>query len=377
MSALPNASVAIVNWNGRAHLKQCLPSVFALDYPTDALECVVVDNGSTDGSREWLASTWPQVRVVANPENRGFAAGANGAATVATGEVVAFLNNDCRVAPTWLRSLVDALASEQVVAAGSRILDWDGRRIDFDGAAMNFHGHGSNRGFGRPVADAQRREPEPSLFACGGAMAVDRTAFLAAGGFDDEYFAYFEDVDFGWRLWVRGERVVHVPAAVAYHRHRGSGMDAARWRYLLERNALATVFKNYDDASLPLVLPAARTLLDARAELATGAAGDAHRDALRAFDAELPAWREARARVQAGRRRSDAEIVPLFREPFRPSAFGRAYWETQCRLVRTHDLARVFGAATVDAVEGLGPFVGELQDRIVELTTRLAERGEH
>lgn len=377
MSRLPNASVAIVNWNGRVHLEQCLPSVFALDYPAGALECVVVDNGSTDGSREWLAANWPQVRLVANPENRGFAAGANGAATAATGEVVAFLNNDCRVAPTWLRSLVDALASEQVVAAGSRMLDWDGGRIDFDGAAMNFHGHGSNRGFGRPTADAHQRDPEPSLFACGGAMAVDRTAFLAAGGFDDEYFAYFEDVDLGWRLWVRGERVVHVPAAVAYHRHRGSGMEAARWRYLLERNALATVFKNYDDTSLALVLPAARALLEARAELADGATRDAHRDALRTFDAELPGWREARARVQAGRRRPDAEIVPLFREPFRPSAFGRAYWETQCRLVRAYDLARVFGAATVDAVEGLRPFVGDLQDRIVELTTRLAERGEH
>lgn len=377
MRDLPRASVAIVNWNGRAHLEQCLPSVFALDYPADALECVVVDNGSTDGSREWLEAAWPRVRVVANPENRGFAAGANGAATAATGEIVAFLNNDCRVAPMWLRALVEALASEHVVAAGSRILDWDGTRIDFDGAAMNFHGHGNNRGFGRPASAADVRDPEPALFACGGAMAVDRTAFLAAGGFDPEYFAYFEDVDLGWRLWVRGEGVVHVPAAVAYHRHRGSGMDPARWRYLIERNALATLFKNYDDASLALVLPAARALVEARAELAEGAARDAHRDALRAFDAELPAWREARARVQAGRRRPDADVVPLFREPFRPSAFGREYWETQCRLVRAHDLGRVFGAAAVEAVEGLGPFVAELEDRIVELTTRLAERGEH
>jgi hypothetical protein len=139
------------------------------------------------------------------------------------------------------------------------------------------------------------------------------------------------------------------------------------------------------------VLPAARALLDARAERAAGAERDAHRAAARDFDAALPAWQAARAEVQRGRRRPDGEILPLFREPFRPSAFGRAYWETQCRIVREHGLARVFGAATVAAVDGLAPFVGELEDRIEELATRLdaltnrveqlatrlAERGEH
>ena len=71
MSDLSPATVAIVNWNGRQHLEACLPSVYALDYPADALECVVVDNGSTDGSLEWLRASWPQVRVVAHPDNRG------------------------------------------------------------------------------------------------------------------------------------------------------------------------------------------------------------------------------------------------------------------------------------------------------------------
>jgi hypothetical protein len=80
--------------------------------------------------------------------------------------------------------------------------------------------------------------------------------------------------------------------------------------------------------------------------------------------------------VQTRRRRPDREIVPLFREPFRPSAFGREYWETQRRVVREHGLARVFGAAVVEAADGLGEFVGELQGRIEELATRLAERGE-
>ena len=377
MSGPTPVTVAIVNWNGRHLLEECLPSVFALEYPSDALECVVVDNGSSDGSVDWLRSCWPQVRVVAHPDNRGFAAAANDGAEAASGRVVAFLNNDCRVAPTWLRRLVDVLDGANAAAVGSRMVDWSGARIDFDGAAMNFHGHGSNRGFGRCYVATESRAPEPALFACGGAMAVDRARFLAAGGFDAEYFAYFEDVDLGWRLWVEGERVLYVPEAVAFHRHHGSGMDPTRWRFLLERNALASLFKNYDDANLDVVLPAARALLAARAGgAATAAEAEAYTAAEHAFDERLPALRAVRARIQSRRRRPDHEILPLFREPFRPSAFGRAYWATQRRIVDEHGLARVFGAAAVAGAEGLADFVDELQGRIEELTARLAGSGQ-
>lgn len=370
------ATVAIVNWNGRGHLETCLPSVFALDHPADALECVVVDNGSTDGSVEWLAREWPRVRVVAHPDNRGFAAAANDAAAAATGHVVAFLNNDCRVERSWLARLLDALAATGAAAAGSCMLDWDGARVDFGGAAMNFHGHGSHRGWNRAYVPEPGREPEPALFGCGGALAVDRQRFLAAGGFDADYFAYFEDVDLGWRLWVLGERVVYVPTAVAYHRHRGSGMDPVRWRFLLERNALASLVKNYDDANLAVVLPAARALLAARAGLASGPEAAAFGDAERAFDERRPALDAARAAIQARRRTPDHEILPLFREPFRPSAFGRAYWAEQRRVLRAHGLDRVFGAAEVAGAEGLADFVDELEGRIEELTARLSDRRE-
>ncbi len=376
MSGLPSATVAIVNWNGRHLLAECLPSVFALDYPRADLACLVVDNGSTDGSLEWLRREWPAVRVIAHPDNRGFAAAANDAAAAATSGVVAFLNNDCRVDAAWLRHLASVLDATDATAAGSCMLDWEGTRIDFGGAAMNFHGHGSNRGFGRPYVAGAPGDPEPALFGCGGALAVDRARFLAAGGFDAEYFAYFEDVDLGWRLWVLGERVLYVPAALAYHRHRGSGMDPARWRFLIERNALATLFKNYDQPSLDVVLPAARALLRARGVMASGADAEAHRAAERAFDDGLATWQSARTEIQARRRRPDHEILPLFREPFRPSAFGRAYWETQRRAIGAHGLARIFGAAVVAGADGLGDFIDELEGRIEELTARLSERGE-
>ncbi len=366
MSGRPRATVALVNWNGRHLLQACLPSLAALDYPRDDLEIVIVDNGSRDGSVAWLGDEWPAVRVVAHPDNRGFAAAANDAARVATGRVVAFLNNDCRVLPSWLAHLVEALAAEDAAAVGSRMLDWEGTSLDFDGASMNFHGHGRNRGFGRPYVAGPPRRPEPALFACGGAMAVDRERFLDCGGFDPDYFAYFEDVDLGWRLWVAGERVLYVPDAVAFHRHRGSAIAPERWRMLLERNALASLFKNYDDQNLAVVLPAARALLEARAT-AAGAGAAPYREAARAFDAARPALERARAVVQSRRRRPDREILPLFGEPFRPSCLGRAYWETQRRVLREHDLARVFGAAVVEAADGLGDFIGELQARLEDL----------
>jgi GT2 family glycosyltransferase len=366
VSGLPRASVAIVNWNGRHLLAECLPSLAALDYPRDDLEIVVVDNGSHDDSLPWLRAEWPAVRVVSHADNRGFAAAANDAASAATGSVVAFLNNDCRVAPDWLRRLVEGLGAEGAAAAGSCLLDWEGQRVDFDGASMNFHAHGRHRNWGRPYV-AGARAPEPALFACGGAMAVDRARFLASAGFDADYFAYFEDVDLGWRLWVLGERVVYVPDAIAFHRHRGSGMDAARWRTLIERNALASLFKNYDDANLAVVLPAARALLAARAA-GDGALGpEPYHAAERAFENALPKLRAARAVVQRGRRRPDHGILALFGEPLRPSSGGREYWETQRRIVREHDLARVFGTGVVDGADGLGDFIAELQGRLDEL----------
>ncbi len=183
-------------------------------------------------------------------------------------------------------------------------------------------------------------------------------------------------MDLGWRLWVLGERVLYVPAALAYHRHRGSAMDPARWRFLLERNALASLVKNYDDANLDVVLPAARALLAARARAARGAEARAYADAATAFDARLPALHAARTAIQARRRRPDHEIVPLFREPFRPSAFGRDYWALQRRLLHEHDLARVFGGPAIEAADGLGDFVDELEGRIEELEARLSERPE-
>ena len=98
------------------------------------------------------------------------------------------------------------------------MLDWTGERVDFAGGLLNFYGHAFQHLYGAPASAAADLHVRPTLFACGGAMAVRRDVFLAAGGFDETYFAFFEDVDLGWRLWLHGHAVALAPRAIAYHR---------------------------------------------------------------------------------------------------------------------------------------------------------------
>ncbi len=373
----PVVSLVVVNWNGRHLLEECLPALDALAYPRDRRELLVVDNASTDGSIEWLRRRWPEARLLPSTENVGFALACNRAAAEAAGEIVAFINNDLWVEPDWLTRMVAALDATGAAAAGGTILDWDGGHYDFAGASMNFYGHGASRRHGHAVTtaaldEARRAAPVPALFASGGAMIADRRRFLAAGGFDPDYFAYFEDVDLGWRLWVRGEQVVYVPGALARHRQHGSGMaEDARLR-LLERNALASVAKNYEDAHVHIVLAAALLLVDARARAAGACREAIYRDTVTGFVDALPALWAKREAVQACRRRPDREIVPLFGEPLRPSLFGQGYWREQQRVVRAFGIADMLGIGG-GAGAAMDDFIADLQARIEELERALED----
>jgi GT2 family glycosyltransferase len=268
----PLVSLITVNLNGRAHLDHFLQSVLAQDYSHDSLEVIVVDNGSADGSVDFLRAEHPEVRVLANDENVGFARANNQAAETARGHYLALLNNDMRLEPSWVRRMVACLeeAPSDVVCAGSLILNWDGSLIDFGGATLAFNGIGFQKHAQTPLDTGRLARPEAMLFACGGALMVERDVYLETGGFDEDYFAYLEDVDFGWRLWVLGFRVFFCPEAVVYHRHNAtsSQFDSYRKAVLIERNALYSVIKNYNDASLSAVL--APSLLLAFKRMAVG-----------------------------------------------------------------------------------------------------------
>jgi GT2 family glycosyltransferase len=271
---LRKVTVAILSWNGRQHLEACLTALAAQADPGVDWEILVLDNGSTDGTAAWLRERWRRdrrVRLVESPVNLGFCAGNNRLVAEAGGDAIALLNNDTRPEPAWLGSLVETLASSppDVAAVSGKIVDWNGERLDFGRGLMTFDGHAFQLDFRRPLKVARvPRAGEELAFACGGNLLVRRASFLAAGGFDESYFAYLEDVDLGWRLWSGGERIVSAPGAVVHHRSSATSdlLGLYNRGFLFERNAYLTAYKNYEDGLWEKILPAVMLTLISRTQ---------------------------------------------------------------------------------------------------------------
>lgn len=271
----PTISIITVNLNGRDHLEALMASIASLRYPADRLEVIVVDNASTDESVAFLQREHPSVKLIRNSANEGFARPNNQAAAVATGTYLALLNNDMRMAPDWLKRMVEFIEASppDVACVGSRILNWDGTTVDFIRGTMAYNGMGFQPGYQARVGTPEAEDyPDELLFACGGAMLVRKDVYLEAGGFDEDYFAYYEDVDLGWRLWVLGYRVRFCPEAVVYHRHNGTSgrFDWRKKVVLFERNAMFSVVKNYDEATLNRIWPAVLLLAFKRMAVRSG-----------------------------------------------------------------------------------------------------------
>lgn len=242
---MTHASIIVVVHAGMAHLEDSIASLEA-DAVGSRAEVVLVDNASPDECGETAANRWPWLKVVRSESNLGFAGGVNLGAAAATGEVLILLNDDAAAEPGFVEAHLQGLAENPTAAAtAGRLLSWDGARHDFLRGGVTFDAHAFQIGQGWPVAEiASPRPGEPLPFACGGNMAIRRSDWDSLGGFDPDLFAYFEDIELGWRLWAIGREVVAAPDAVA--RHRGgatsSGLGDFRRGVLFERNALRTFF---------------------------------------------------------------------------------------------------------------------------------------
>jgi glycosyltransferase involved in cell wall biosynthesis len=146
-------------------------------------------------------------------------------------------------------------SNRETVCSGSKVLSIDGKNLDFVGGMINFEGKGFQIDYGVAKEKDIHSDYRYLPFVNGGAMLVDRKVFLEIGGFDEDFFAYYEDVDFGWRLWVLGYKVIFAPQSIVYHVHHGTSriFSEDKLRFLKERNALYAVFKNYDDENLAKV----------------------------------------------------------------------------------------------------------------------------
>jgi len=266
-----SVDILVVSWNGRRHLETLLPALEAQRDSGAAVGIRLFDNGSTDGTAAWVRSEHPGVDLVEHPTNLGFSAANNRLAEGSSADALILVNNDTRPRPDWLAELVAALRSAppDVAALSGCIVDWEGERLDFGRGVMAFDGHAFQLDYGRLLEDvATPVEGAELLFPCGGNMIARRDAFLSAGGFDESYFAYLEDVDLGWRFWSGGERVLSAPRAIVHHRSKATSnlLGNANRGLLFERNAYFTAFKNYDAELWPQLMPAVQLTLLARTQ---------------------------------------------------------------------------------------------------------------
>ncbi len=239
----PLVSVVIPNWNGAHHLPVCLDSLRRQAYAP--LEILAVDNASSDGSRELLTKDYPEVRLIALPQNRGFTGACNAGIQAARGEIIALLNNDTEVDPGWAAALVDAFARHpEAGLIASKILLFDRRdHLHTAGDLFRVDGRLFNRGVWEK--DEGQYDQETYVFsACGGAAAYRRAMFDEIGLLDDDFFFSCEDMDLAWRAQLTGYRCVYTPAAVVYHRlsATGGGVTAS---YHDGRNLIWLLVKNY------------------------------------------------------------------------------------------------------------------------------------
>jgi GT2 family glycosyltransferase len=251
----PMVSVIVVNWNGKAYLGECLISLrnqTFLDF-----EVIVVDNGSTDGSLEYLQSHFPGFgHILKNSENVGFARGNNQGVQLARGKFIALLNNDARADMGWLAELVKAaegdhrigmLASKIYLQGSSKVIDNVGHLIYRDGL---------NRGRGRLEEDhGQYDEKEEVFFPSGCAAFYRREMLEEIGLFDEDFFAYGDDTDIGLKGRLAGWKCLYVPSAIVYHRYsQSSGSYSPLKAFYVERNRVWIAVK-YFPASILLKSP--------------------------------------------------------------------------------------------------------------------------
>lgn len=210
------ASVIILSWNGMKYLKDCLNAILAQDYPD--FEVIVVDNGSTDGSPDFVSAHYSQVRLIRNKYNLGFAAGNNVGLKAAVGDVLILLNQDTVVQPGWLTALVNILEKEVIGIAGCKILYPDGKTIQHAGGWIEWP-LGLTHHYGQGEQDVGQWDvPQPVEYVTGAAMAFRRDVLKGVGFLDEEFWpGYFEDTDFCLRARKVGYEIWYTPDAVLTH----------------------------------------------------------------------------------------------------------------------------------------------------------------
>ncbi len=249
-------TVIIPNYNGAGFLKECLEALQAQEN-APGYRVLIVDNGSKDGSLELLKDRFPQVSVIALPENTGFCHAVNVGIKASDTPYVILLNNDTKAYPGFVRALYDAIeGNPSLFSVSARMLMWDKPEL-LDGAGDRYCvlGWAYSRGKGKPASAYSR--PAEIFSACGGAAIYRKSVFEKIGLFDEAHFAYLEDLDIGYRARIHGYRNSYAPAAEVIH--YGSASTGSRyneWKTVqAAANSVYVIAKNMPALQLLWNLP--------------------------------------------------------------------------------------------------------------------------
>lgn len=241
------ATVVIPNWNGKELLAKYIPDICVALAGNPANEILVVDNGSTDGSADFLRANFPEVTVLALPLNLGFGGGSNAGFRAARNDVVVLLNSDMRVAPDFLAPLLEGFHDPEVFAVSCQIFFSDPTKLRQEtGLTQAWWQDGGLRV--RHREDAGVKDLFPCFYGGGGSCAFDRAKFFELGGFDAllEPF-YLEDTELGFMAWKRGWKVLYQPRSVVYHEHQGTigkKFSQEHIQAVLKKNYILFCWKN-------------------------------------------------------------------------------------------------------------------------------------
>ncbi|GFP19357.1 rhamnosyltransferase [Candidatus Hakubella thermalkaliphila] len=263
--ALPSTcDLIFVNYNGKEFLERCLSSLLNMEYDKDFFNVILVDNGSIDGSVDFVKEYFPWVKLIANKENLGFAGGMNAGLKHATGKYVLIMNLDTEVHPSFLKEMVETADSDPTIGIVTcKVLHLDEKNIidTVGGANVDIYGFPSLIGGGE--VDHGQYDYVTEVFASGHYLAR-REVLEKIGGFDAKLFLSTDDIDIGWRAQLLGYRVVVNPFAIIYHKISGLLLKdkkqtdinvRSRIRYLAERSTLRMLLKNYSSYTLLKILP--------------------------------------------------------------------------------------------------------------------------
>jgi GT2 family glycosyltransferase len=327
----PDVSIVIVTWNGRHHLDTCLDAVAA--QRGVATETILVDNGSTDGTADYVRMRFPWVKLVSLAENRGFAGGNNAGVRQATGRFVAFLNNDTSADSNWVRALRSGIDEPGgFVLVTSRIVYMhDPNVIDSAGDSVLRWGGAFKRHHGEAVSVAA--STDEVFGVCGAACMMPKAVFEEIGGFDEDFFASHEDVDLSYRARLHGYRCRYVADAVV--RHVGSatlGKVSAFSIFHGQRNLEWMYVKDTPGSLLLKTLPG-HIVYDLAAGVHFARIGmlSPYIKAKIAAIAGLPRMLRKRTAVQRARRVGPSAIAPLLETRWLSTKLREKRFDAQLR----------------------------------------------